>query len=385
MSPSTTHQPFFVIRTPRLALEQLNKFGNTVQNNNETLDVWLAMTGVQEALYLASPSLMERIIQWQQKPDSPQGKKIAQALTKYMIRMCSRPTPFGLFSGIHLGEIGEESKLEPANYTLDNRKTRLDMFYLSALKEHFIKHNARGEYLKYTPNASNYFVAKQCRYIEPYLSDNNMQYRLSAIENDDIFNFSLNTAKQGLNFNSLVQKICDAYIEAEKSDVEDYVQDLVDERVLVADVPLPLTGSSPDHALLRSLQAIEENKTADHLATALEKMEHLDAEKLGEITPYKLLIKHLKELPVKVQENKLFQTDIYRNFTTCQLNKTEISLVQKQLALLSCLSTNNNENPLSHFITKFNERFEGQFVPLNLVLDDESGISISNETGYEAP
>jgi len=385
MPQQITTAPFFVLRTPRLPLELLSELNSAHSDYNDVLERWLTTYGVEEALYLASPSLLERINQWREKPHSKQGKKMAHALIKYMVRMCARPTPFGLFSGIHKGELATSTKLLAGSHTLDERKTRLDMFYLQALKTHFVDHAAKSDTLKYRPNPSHYFIADQCRYIETYLSDKSMQYRLSAIESDEYFQFVLNTATLGMCFNDLCESFYAQYEEAEKEDVESYIQDLIDEGILLADIPLPLTGNSPDHALLKSIQTIKEHETADHLATALAQIEQLDNDKTGSIAPYKKLLTHLEKLPVKAEENKLFQADIYRNFSTCQLSELEVNRVQKQLELLSGLSLSEKNNPLSHFITQFNARFEGQFVPLDVILDDESGIGISSETGYEAP
>tara|TARA_Y100001956_G_scaffold33824_1_gene33204 strand:- start:2699 stop:5881 length:3183 start_codon:yes stop_codon:yes gene_type:complete len=379
------HAPFFVMRTPRLSLEHLAEFSSESADTNAILETWLAIEGVEEAIYLASPSLLERIEQWRTKPESKQGKKVAQALLKYMLRMCARPTPFGLFSGIHKGEVGDTTEFVSASHTQDSRKTRLDMFYLSALKEHFVKEAQRADNLMYRPNPSHYFVAEQCRYIENYLSEDSMQYRLSAVDSDEYFQCVLKLAKGGLSFNGLVDAFCAQYAEAEKEDVEAYIQDLIDEKILQADIPLPLTGDSPDYALLKSLQNMEELATADQLATALAMIEKLDNEKSGEIKPYKQLLEHFQNMPVKAQENKLFQTDVYRAFEQCQLSAQEVQRVQKQLELLAELGDTDKSNPLSNFITKFNARFEGQFVPLDVILDDESGIGVSNETGYEAP
>ncbi|KZN60390.1 lantibiotic dehydratase [Pseudoalteromonas luteoviolacea] len=376
---------FFVIRTPRLALEQLSAFGEEGADTNLLLSAWLATPGVEEAIYLASPSLLERIELWRTKPDSKQGKKVAHALIKYMVRMCSRPTPFGLFSGIHKGIVETNTALTPADHRNDSRKTRLDMFYLSALKEHFIKHASRSDNLTYKPNSSHYFVAQQCRYIETYLSDDTMQYRLSAVESDEYFRFALALAKPGISFNELVSRFTGHYPEAEQEEVESYIQDLIDEGVLLADIPLPLTGDSPDHALLKSISAIKEFDAADKLATALSQIDKLDEASSGEISPYKQLLSHLESLPVKAEENKLFQSDIYRAFEQCSLSEMEIKRVQKQLELIAGLTVTEPARGLSQFISQFNSRFEGQFVPLDVILDDESGIGISTETGYEAP
>ncbi|MFC3033276.1 lantibiotic dehydratase [Pseudoalteromonas fenneropenaei] len=385
MTQSLMPDTFFVIRTPRLSVEHLSRFAEPGADAQALLQEWLALPGVLEALYLASPSLIERIEQWRAKPDSKSGKKAAQALLKYMVRMCSRATPFGLFSGIHQGVVGEKTALVCRSHQADSRKTRLDMFYLSAIKDHFIKHAAHSELLCYKPNPSHYFVANQCRYIESYLSDEALQYRLSAVESDEYFQFALNSAREGASFKQLVESFCQAYPDAEPEEVSAYIQDLIDEGMLLADIPLPLTGVSPDEALVRSVAQIGEHGTADVLQTALLQMQQLDEARSGAITPYQQVIAHLQQLPIKVQENKLFQSDTYRAFSDCELSRQELERVKKQLELIAGLSIAEQGNPLSQFISQFNSRFEGQFVPLDWILDDESGIGISTETGYEAP
>ncbi|MEW6991959.1 lantibiotic dehydratase [Colwelliaceae bacterium 6441] len=424
---SITHQDFFVIRTPRLPIEQLLTLGQTKQQTIQAFTNWLAKPEIKEALYLASPSLFERIEQFerrlqarapsqadhnedmpsatekQKKLTAKQEKKLTQTLLKYMIRMCSRPTPFGLFSGINMGEIGSKTQLLSDELSADQRKTRLDMFYLSAIREYFLKHDTRSEKLKYYPNSSHYFIAEYCRYIEAYQSNKTRQYRLSAIESDEHFCFMLEQAKNGKSFSQLVNAFLQYFFQStnsnstsntnnaaiqynseKKAEVEDYLRQLIDESILLADIPLPLTGESPDKMLVDSLNKIGQRTTADHLATVLFKLQQLDKKNGAEVADYKRILAHLNELPIKTQENKLFQTDVYRSFSQCQLDKNQIPKLLKQLKLLKGLSAQRG-NIFSKFIKQFNQRFEGQFVPLDKLLDEESGISFSNETGYEAP
>jgi thiopeptide-type bacteriocin biosynthesis protein len=378
------NEDFFVIRTPRMPVNNLLSLGSDKDETRKLISQWIEQPEVIEALYLATPSLLERLDYWRNKPDSKQGKKVEQALLKYMIRMGSRPTPFGLFSGIHTGKITSQTKLQSNSLDNDNRKTRLDMFYLTAIKEHLLKTDIRSDNLKYYPNPSHYFVAEQCRYIEAYQSKKTRQYRLSAIEIDEYFTFLLEQAKNSLSFNSLVNDFSDQYKEAEREEVEAYIQQLIDESILIADIPLPLTGMSPDSALIKSLYQIGEVTTADHLSTVLHQLEELDQQKVADISKYKSILDHLNQLSVKAEESKLFQADIYRSFKHCELHQEEIDRLLRQLILLKGLGHQNVE-PFSDFITKFNARYEGQFVPLDKLLDDESGISFSNETGYEAP
>jgi len=427
---SIKHQDFFVIRTPRMPVNKLVALGQNKQQTSQAINAWLAQPTVKEALYLASPSLFERIETLEQadasshsnlasttvkplttkqkKSAAKQEKKQQQALLKYMIRMCSRPTPFGLFSGIRMGEIGTETKLLSNDLTADSRTTRLDIFYLSAIKEYLLKNNVRSEQLKYYPNSSHYFIAEHCRYIEAYQSDKTRQYRLSAIESDEHFCFMLGQAKKGLSFNQLVnaflKRFSDSnntnsvtepltnsdtnensdYAKEERGQVEDYLQELIDESIILADIPLPLTGDAPDKALINSLNSIKQTEMADHLSTVLHQLQQVDNKKLGAAADYQKIMAQLNKLPVKTEENKLFQTDVYRSFKDCSLDESQLNKLLKQLKLIKGLSAQRGEI-FSDFISQFNQRFEGQFVPLDKLLDEESGIGFSNETGYEAP
>ena len=96
---------FFLARSPKFSFETLINWQGEYSELVQELKAWLELPGVKEALYIASPSLCERLLEWKVKPSSKQEKKLIHSLAKYFIRMCSRPTPFGLFSGISNGEI----------------------------------------------------------------------------------------------------------------------------------------------------------------------------------------------------------------------------------------------------------------------------------------
>ena len=384
------HQDFFVIRTPRIPLDKLLSLGTNLTETKASIEYWLTQPEFIEAVYLASPSLHERIVQSKankkqnKKVDKKLEAKLHQAIVKYIIRMSARPTPFGLFSGIHKGNITLETNLNSDDLSQDSRKTRLDMFYLTAIKEFFAQSNARSPLLQYYPNTTHYYVGKQCRYIEAYQSNKAQQYRLSAIEIDKYSSFLLQKSRQGKSFYELVNLFMLEYPKAQKEDVVEYLQDLIDARGLVASVSMPITGVPPHKALINSLIKLGEVDVVDNLATAVCKLEQLDHDMPNEPDSYKKIISHLSKVPIQAQENKLFQTDVYRSFSQCDLAESQVESLLNKLMLLNALG-HSKPNYFNDFIRKFNHRFEGQLVSMMSLLDEESGISFSNETGYEAP
>ncbi|MCL1050915.1 lantibiotic dehydratase [Shewanella abyssi] len=382
--PLAKNESFFVIRAPRLPLEELSKISNDRDEMRVQLNTWLDMPGIQEALYLASPALIDSLPQWREKPDSKQAKKTEQSLIKYLIRMSSRPTPFGLFSGVALGKVTQDSRIVTEHYLQDSRKTRLDMFYLGALKSKVASLAIRDDAMRYSPNSSHYFVAEQCRYIESYQSNDIQQYRLSAITTDEYFLTALRLSTQGISFSSLVEQFQLAHPAATTVEIEPYVEQLITESILVPKLPLPLTGDSPDSSLMDTFNAIEKPEYADQLATGLFHLQGFDQKSTVSIKVYQAVTRSLSNELVKPDEGKLFQTDIMRQFSSCELSQAEIDTLAEHLNLLH-KSHQRPYSPFTDFIQKFNQRFEGQFVPLDLLLDEESGIGFSAETGYEAP
>ena len=382
--PKLQAENFFVARTPRMPKGKLFQLSPTREATRSALLNWVSEPEVLDALYLASPTLHEQIDRWKKDPTSKQGQKIEQSLLKYMIRMTTRPTPFGLFAGVHAGQFADHTDIRLSTSDNCERNTRLDMFYLSAVRQHAVSNEIRSDRLRYMPNPSHYFVSGQCRYIETYQSDKTRYYRLSAADSDEYFQHMLRLAEQKLSFHSLTGAFIADYPEADRDTVEAYVEQLIAEGLLVADLPLSLTGNSPDAELVSALRGIKEDEIAGTLEQALSNLGSNDQRGGSYVAGLKSIAEELGSLPIKIDEGKLFQSDAYMNFEQCRLSSEDVAPLTDILGLLVRLG-HAAVNPFADFVNKFNARFEGQFVPLSLLLDDETGISFSRETGYETP
>jgi hypothetical protein len=123
---------------------------------------------VQEALYIASPAMYEQLLSWLdnkiEKPDKIE--KTEHSLIKYMIRMSSRSTPYGLFAGCTAGVMGDETNIQLCNKDQVKRFGRLDMDYVCELHVQLLKQKTICEQLSFFPNSSLYRCGYQWRYIE---------------------------------------------------------------------------------------------------------------------------------------------------------------------------------------------------------------------------
>ncbi|MEW6995947.1 lantibiotic dehydratase [Colwelliaceae bacterium MEBiC 14330] len=380
-------QNFFVIRTPRFPISSLLSLGTDYETSVEQLHTHCKKPEFLEAIFLASPSLHARIVDFlikNQTTDKKIASKLYKTVIKYIIRMSSRPTPFGLFSGICLGEITEKTKLISNNPGHDCRKTRLDMFYLNGLKDYYSQTNAQSSLLKYTVNQSIYNIGDEYRYIEAYRSKNSQEYRLSAIEVDDYSQFIVEQATKAKSFEQLSSLFQKKFQDIDIEEINAYLLALIDEKVLIANLSMPITGKPAATALIESLTKIKELEVVDKLTTTLDRLNHLDNNKVNTANNYKEIVNQLKSLAVEVDESRLFQTDVSRSFSHCQLSEHEVNALLNKIVLIHSLSQ-TPKSRFTDFKNSFYSRYEGQLVPLMELLDEESGISFSLETGYEAP
>ncbi|KIO78265.1 hypothetical protein TH53_04410 [Pedobacter lusitanus] len=156
-----------------------------------------------EALYLASPVLHQ---QAELLPglalSDPKRIKIIQSLTKYYLRMSTRSTPFGLFSGC--ATVSWTDKAETIVLGESERKTRLDMQYLCDLIAELGKKDTIRTNLKYFPNSSHYYVGKQIRYAEYEYIFGLRQHKLSSADSSVYLEAVMLHAKNGCSFPDLV-------------------------------------------------------------------------------------------------------------------------------------------------------------------------------------
>src|SRR5690606_17362156 len=97
------------------------------------LAAWLARDDVREALALSAPGLLDNVPLWEADPASKKGRGVERALIRYLARLCSRTTPFGLAAGYSVGTLADRCDLTLAGVRECRRKARLDMGILADL------------------------------------------------------------------------------------------------------------------------------------------------------------------------------------------------------------------------------------------------------------
>ncbi len=403
-SQLASYQPedFFFLRSPLLPFEELERLleeeqaaGGDPEKVHAALLRLAARPEIAEALYVASPELIAGLERQNEKPEPKKAERLRQTLTRYLLRLMTRPTPFGLFAGGTLGRLGERTELSLAALSSYGRHTRLDMDYLDLLARDLERDPGLRRELIYRPNSSLYRAAGRLRYAEGRLVGANRAYHLVALRPDVFLEAALCAAAGGARLVDIAQAIVDADPEAgiELEEAEAFAHELIDTQLLVSDLGPKITGEEPIHGLIGRLSTIAQAAPfVARLEATRDALAALDASPPGAAAEvYRELAKGLEALGSKVALPRLFQVDMTKKAQSLTLGPEVIAELERAITFLYRLradaSGDARADAFSSFREDFLRRYEpGQLVPLAPLLDEEIGIGFQRSAaiGTEA-
>jgi thiopeptide-type bacteriocin biosynthesis protein len=406
---------FFVLRTPLLPVEELTAWSEGVEGTK----VWLAGDGsaviaqawqqavallrdrlrrlvarpeVRQALFVASPSLEAAIDIWEREPDSKKGLQAERALVRYFERMCSRPTPFGLFSGCSVGRLMPSGCEARTELTLAPRSdyrmcTRLDFDYLCALTAN-LRHDAAiaGE-MRYWPNSSLHKIADTWHYIQSRETSTGRTHHVVKLYDDEYLAAVIERAEGGARVSELVEAALLVPAESATSETEarEYVQELIENEVVVPSLVPLVTGQSALEDIIRQLGSLPSGGAAARsLRSTQEGLAALDGKELG-VPPaeYRAVASVLETLPAKVDISRLYQVDMIKPVHSVTLAPIVIEELKNGVEILCRLHEPGEPDELRRFRDAFVERYERAWVPLLEALDSEIGIGFGPASGAD--
>jgi|GEM_PF-4898297 len=120
----------------RLPLYGIDFYRNFFKDEENNLKRMLSDKVFLNALYLASPQLYYAVIATDAASlfeDSRKARKLRLSLLRYIYRISTRCTPFGLFAGCAVAGLGPVTNVVMNDITAYRQHTRLDMQYLFSL------------------------------------------------------------------------------------------------------------------------------------------------------------------------------------------------------------------------------------------------------------
>ncbi|MBC9934222.1 lantibiotic dehydratase [Chitinophaga qingshengii] len=366
-----SHTGFFLLRSP---LYPVNRYRDVLQDSLQELADKNPL--FLYALCIASGELLKELERFLSDPASFNKKKtdkLRKSLYKYWVRACSRSTPYGLFAGCTTGTVGTDTQLQLNDMKDAYQYVRLDMDYYTRICYHISQQPGISTALRYYPNNSIYKTGDKYRYAEYTITNNRRKYLLTAVEDSVFMTAIIREAAAGLTIAQIVQIIHEQDPSVTEEEASGFVRELIESQLLIADTEPRITGKDNLQFLTDRLLSIPDASTFRDALLALQQLFDKQDYERSRLSAIHQQCENA--FPVSIPKD-LLQIDLFKTAQRCQLSETLVNDIVSQIhRLLSlCHGFAKGQSEMSSFITRFQERYESQEVPLNLVLDGETGI-----------
>jgi len=389
---------FFMLRSATLPIDRLEALGDAGEPGSEgcrsapagtrnalnaALQAWVRDPLVQAAIYLASPSLSERLTDWLHQPSNAAFDALRPALFRYFVRMTSRATPFGLFASISLGRVGSGVFEIGPRETL-RRRTWLDLGYVYPLVAQAVASREARSALNYVPNSTLISTDDGWRYVEETVEKDRRRRDLVRVQPSDILDRVLTSAPHAPSFEALIDVIMSQALDIERADAVEYLNQIIDSQLLVPTVAPTLTGPDPVQHLIRMSDGhpalVPFHRDLQQAARSLQEIDRQGIESLH--AAYRAATPHLLGLLASADEKHLFHVDLRRDAPELGLPASVTPQVLRAVEVLHRTTPAPwPAAPLVEFRRRFTERYGDRDVPLMEALDEDTGIGFEIDPG----
>ena len=391
-----------LLRTPLLPLETYVAWGDGLEAAHasepeleaalardrerlqERLRAIVSRPEVAEALFVSSPSFHDALGEWIERPGSERGEKLAVALARFVGRMTTRPTPFGLFGGCTVLPRGERTALVLGPLATYRRAAWLDLHWVATLVGALGRDLHVRAALRFEPTSSLYRANGRVHYAEIRAGAHG-EYDLALAEDSDALAVALRCAVGGAVPADIAKAIVASDPEVDDDDAAAFVAELIDQQLLVPTLAPALTSALPGRELAAELAACgAAPAVARQLQDAERALRALNEAPLGlSAARYRAIEHALPSVAALGADVAPLHVHLWKPATAASFGPDLVAAALEAAALLHRLAYPSTDL-LESFRTRFLERFEQRHVPLVDVLDAGRGLGFAT-TASDVP
>ncbi|SDW80925.1 thiopeptide-type bacteriocin biosynthesis domain-containing protein [Marininema mesophilum] len=368
---------FFMFRSPLLPFDIFERLQQS--DSNRVLKELVQDPKIKEAIAIASPSLFVAL----GNLDSEDAKKKRQAETsimRYLSRMATRSTPFGILAGLTMGELGDytEAQLNSSDHHM--KRTRPDMEWLLSLVAKLEKRSDIIRQLRLTRNHAVQYSGR--RLILPFSSecgqqrnnDNDLRESINIQASEPVLQV-LEAARESISFPDLLDHLKGVYPDVDRDRIAGLIEQLFEQEYLISNLRPPMTNPSPLQYLIDQLDGIIEATAERQLLLEIAQLiREYDALPIGQgLDQYLKLNEKMKDVVPSLSQ---VQVDMRVADQKISLHRQVGEEVAKAAEILWRLSL--PQRGVSHlksyhkdFLEKYGTRRE---IPILELLNEETGL-----------
>lgn len=266
---------FFLFRAPLLPIDQYFQVFSgqdldselTLEEITRKLKLVSQEAVIQEAISLASPSLMQFLHYLNDdnalddKGELQKYEKTLNSFYRYFIRMTTRTTPFGLFSGVGQGICGKSTHLDIGTYNKHLKRARPDMEWIYKLIQKIEADPAIFNQLKVSLNKT--VMIKGNRAKLPFRpkhgaaeADDSTEI-FSSIHLSDVVRLTFEATEFPIQVMELKEILLKAFPDATMEIIVNYLRQLVEQEFILSELRPPLMDHSSFHYIMEKIKKLD--------------------------------------------------------------------------------------------------------------------------------
>ncbi|TCP58059.1 thiopeptide-type bacteriocin biosynthesis protein [Tumebacillus sp. BK434] len=246
---------FVMVRTPLLPVEA---YARVLQGAD--LTVWAEDGVTREAIAVGSLSLLQTLPQLAADAPPRKREQAERGLWRYLNRMSTRSTPFGLFSGVACGELGERTELKLGAVSQHRKQTRPDMEWLLRVIQQVESRLETVAQLSVQVNSLVRISGSRVKlaYATQYGQQGSGAGRMeeSSVRLTPVVELVLREARQLLPFAELRERVQAAYPDTPQEKISQFLWQLFQKEFLISELRPSLMAASPYGELLARLERV---------------------------------------------------------------------------------------------------------------------------------
>lgn len=369
---SSRYEPagFFLLRAPALPTDTYLRFMAEPELTQERVLELSRDPEVRHALFVASEDLVTGLDRLN-GATSKKARRVHSRLLRYLTRMSTRPTPFGAFSGVAMGEFGTGTTAYLGDQAVHRTRVRTDMGWLLTLIKELEADPELLPRLNVVVNSTAHRSGG--RLVLPY-ADVHGQNDIRAVRilATPAVEVILRSAATPIPYGQLVDELTTAFPDVARERVTGLVRQMWELNFLTSDLRPPQTATRPEQHLLKKLVGLD---AAAEVSERLGVVADLAQRARG--VEGLVALKDAQALLLPDYRRQTFQLDAAIDLRASRIDaavgRAAADAVEVLLRLAAASSADNQH--LARYREEFLERYgTGTRIPVLDVLSPDSGL-----------
>lgn len=367
-------EDFIFLRIPRYNSGLINKAVPSKKDYLKLIQDTIDKKEFQEALSLSSQVLYKQI--YSEKITKLElTEKMQQSVFNYLVRMCSKSTPYGLFSGYSIAHLDRKS-----DFIIDNNITvycSLDFEVIYGIVNNILQNTGIwNTSWRYYPNDTLYELNDKYYFLEYKIIHGIRSYELTSVDKNEYLEKIFDYSKNGLALSDILTLLDDEDIEDEEK--REFIEEIVNCQLLQSDLLPSLSGADPLMTLLPKLETSLSNDYVKRTYNELLSMCEILKMDIS-ITNKNKLIREILDRKFPGNYKQCLRVDYRVNTLSDKISSQIIQELSSDFGKLYSILPKSKIRDLEDFKHRFSKKFGDKMVKLPLALDSVHGIGYGDQ------